>query len=32
LFQLTWLAVNRNVFAAIPERIARLAIPPPLVT
>ncbi len=31
-FQLAEVAVTRNLFAAILERIARLAIPPPLVT
>ena len=31
-FQLAEVAVSRNLFAAILDRIARLAIPPPLVT
>jgi hypothetical protein len=31
-FQLAEVAVTRNLFAGILDRIARLAIPPPLVT
>ena len=30
-FQLAEVAVTRNLFATIPDRIARLAIPPPVV-
>jgi hypothetical protein len=31
-FQLAEVAVTRNLFAAILDRIVRLAIPPPIVT
>ncbi len=31
-FQLAEVAVTRNLFAAILDRIARLAVPPPIVT
>ncbi len=31
-FQLAEVTVTRNLFAAILDRIARLALPPPLVT